>query len=84
MVFLFVLITFEPIWTIFLGFGQIQQSKMAVHNDRHSEIITQFLPHLASSPHNADVKGDIFRRTNYPPSLVVTAFVFSELWRLVS
>ena len=34
---------------------------------RHSEMITQLLHHVTSSPHNAEVKGDIFRR-NYLPS----------------
>ena len=33
------------------------------------------------SPRDADVKGVIFRHTIYPPSLVVIAFIFSELRR---
>ena len=36
---------------------------------------------MTSSPNVADVKGDMFRRTIYPPSLVVIAFIFSELRR---
>ena len=44
-------------------------------------MITQLLRHVTSSSHDADVKGDIFRRTIYPPSLVVIAFIFSELQR---
>ena len=54
---------------------------MADQDGRHSEMITQLLRHVKSSPHDADVKGDIFRRTIYPPSLVVIAFIFSELRR---
>ena len=49
MVFLFVLITFEPILDGFFGgFGQIQKSKMAVQDDRHSEMITQLYCHVTS------------------------------------
>ena len=47
-VFLFVLITFEPILDGFGGFGQIQKSKMADQDDRHSELITQLLRHVTS------------------------------------
>ena len=52
---------------------------MADQDGPHSEMITQLLRHVASSPHDADVKGDIFRRTIYPPSLVVIAFISSVL-----
>ena len=45
----------------------------------HSEMITQLLRHVTPSRRDADIKGDIFRRTIYPPSLVVIAFIFSEL-----
>ena len=54
---------------------------MADQDGRHSEIITQLLRHVTSSPHDVEVKGDIFRRTIYPPSVVVIAFIFSELRR---
>ena len=55
---------------------------MADQDGRHSEMITQFLRHLTSSPHDGDCKGDIFRLSIYPPSLVVIAFnIFSELRR---
>ena len=54
---------------------------MADQDGRHSEIITQLLRHVTPSRHDADVKGDIFRRTIYPPSLVIIAFIFSELRR---
>ena len=37
---------------------------------------------MTSSPHGADVKGDIFKYTTYPPSLVVIAFIFLELRRV--
>ena len=59
----------------------MQKSKMADQDGRHSEMITQLLRHVTSSPHDADVKGDIFRHTIYPPSLVlvVIALIFSEL-----
>ena len=62
--------------TVFLSFGQIHKSKMA----DHSEMTTQLLCHVTSRPHDADAKGDIFRRTIYPPSLVIIAFIFLELW----
>ena len=46
---------------------------MADQNGRHSEMVTQLLRHVTSQPHNADVKGDIFRHSTYPPSVVVIA-----------
>ena len=52
---------------------------MADQDGRHSEMITQLLRHVTSSPYDADVRRDIFRRTIYPPSLVVIVFIFSEL-----
>ena len=80
MTFLFVLITFEQILDVFFcGFGHIQKSKMADQDSRHSEMIMQLLRHVTSPPHDADVKGDIFRRTIHPRSLVVITFIFSEL-----
>ena len=48
MVFLFVLITFEPILDGFIGFGQIQKSKMADQDGRHSEMIKLLLSHVTS------------------------------------
>ena len=54
---------------------------MADQDGRHSKMIMQLLRHVTSSPHDGDVKGDIFRRNIYPPSLVVIAFIFSELGR---
>ena len=54
---------------------------MADQDSRHSEMIRQLLYHVTLSPHDLDVKGDIFRRTIYPPSVVVIAFIFSELRR---
>ena len=55
--------------------GQIQKSKLADHPD----MITKLSRYVTSPPHDADVKGDIFRHTIYPPSLFVTAFIFSRL-----
>ena len=60
----------------------LDKSKMADQDGRHSEMITQLLRHVTSQPHDVDVKGDIFRHTIYPPSLVVIAFIFSELRRV--
>ena len=54
---------------------------MADQDGRHSEMITQLLRHVESSPHDTDVKGDSFRRTIYPPSLFVIALILSELRR---
>ena len=44
---------------------------MADQDFGRSETITQLLRHVTSSPHNGDVKGDIFRHTIYPPNVVV-------------
>ena len=52
---------------------------MADPDGRHLEMITQLFRQGTSSSHDVDVKGDIFRRTICPPSLVVIAFIFSEL-----
>ena len=54
---------------------------MADQDGRHSKLNTQILRHVTSSPHDAEVKGDIFRRTIYPPSLAVIAIIFLELRR---
>ena len=56
---------------------------MADQDDRHSEKITQLLRHVTSSLHGADVEGGNFTFTISPPSLVVIAFIFSELRREV-
>ena len=56
---------------------------MADQDGRHSKMITQLLRHVTSSPHDAVVKGDIFRRTIYPPSLAVIAVIFLEVRRWV-
>ena len=58
MVFLFVLINFEPILDVFFfrGFEQIQKSKLADQDGRRSEMITQLLSHGTSLPHDADVR----------------------------
>ena len=74
MVFLFVLITFEPILDGFLRIW----TNPEIQDGRHSEMITQLLRHVTSSPHNADVKGDIFRHTIYPASLVVIVVGVTE------
>ena len=78
MMFLFLLITSDPILG---GFGQIQKSKMANQEGRHSEMVTPLLRHVTSQPANPDVKGDLFRHTIYPSSVVVIAFIFSDLRR---
>ena len=79
MVFLFVLITSEAILEVFGGFEKVQKSKMADQGGHHSLIMTQLLRHVMSLPHNGDLKGETFRRTICPPSLVVIAFLFLEL-----
>ena len=68
-------------WTVFCGFGKIQKSKMADQDGRNSDMNTQLLRHVTSSPHDTDAKGDIFRRAIYLPSLVVIASIFLELQR---
>ena len=52
---------------------------MAGQDGCHSDIMTQLLCHVTSSLRDADLKGDIFRRAIYPPSLLVIAFIFSVL-----
>ena len=42
---------------------------MADQDGHHSEMITQMLRHATSSAHHHQRKGDITRRTMYPPSL---------------
>ena len=54
---------------------------MADQDGRHSDMITQLLRHITTSPHDGDAKGDIFRRIIYFKSLVVIAFIFWELRR---
>ena len=49
------------------GFGQIWKSKMADRDGCHLEMITQFLRYVTSFAHDADVTGDISRRSIYPP-----------------
>ena len=36
---------------------------------------------MTSSLPVADLKGNIFRHTIYPPSLIVIAFIVAKLWR---
>ena len=79
MLFLFNLITSESILGGFLSFGKIQKSKMADQDGPHSDMISSLLWCVTSSPHDVYAKGDIFRLTICPPSLVVIAFIFSEL-----
>ena len=78
-----VFIRYNCLWsqfrTVFWGFGQIQKSKMADQYGRYSEMGIQLLCHVTSSPHNANIRGDIFRHTIYPPSVVIIAFILSEL-----
>ena len=52
---------------------------MADQDGRHSDMITKLLRHVTSQPHDTDAKGDISRRTIYPPSLFVIALIFSGL-----
>ena len=52
---------------------------MADRDGHHSEMITQLFRHVTSSPHDADVKGDIFRRNIHSESRAGIAFIFSEL-----
>ena len=75
MMLLLVLITWDSILRDFLTFW----TNPEIQDSRHSEMITQLLRHVTSSPRDEDVKGDIFIRTIFPPSLVVIAFIFSEL-----
>ena len=55
---------------------------MADQDGLHSAMNTQLLRHVTLSPHDVDVKGDIFRRAMYPPSLVVIAstYILGVTW----
>ena len=55
---------------------------MADQYGRHSDIMTQLLRHVASPSLDADVEGNIFRRTIYPPSVVVIALIFFSVNRV--
>ena len=79
MVFLFVLITFEPILEVFLRFWtnpEIQDGGPRWPPFKNDYPIITSCDVISSY---VDVKGDIFRHTNFPPSLAVIAFIFSEL-----
>ena len=41
---------------------------MVDQDGRHSDMMLQLLHYVTSSPYDADVKGDIFRPSIYPPS----------------
>ena len=69
MMFIVVSITFEPILDGFLRFWTDSE----IQDGRHSEMITQLLRHMTSSPHDAGVKRDILRHTIYLPSVAVIA-----------
>ena len=80
MVFLFVLIAFDPILDDFFRIwtnSEIQDGGPRWPPFRNDYTI------ITSSFHDADVKRDIFRRTMYLPSLVVIAVIFSELRTLI-
>ena len=51
---------------------------MANQYGHHSKMIMQLLRAMTSSPGVGDVKGDTCRRSIYPPSLIVIAFIFWE------
>ena len=81
MVFLFVLITSEPISDGYLSFWtspEIQDGgPRCTPFGNYYAIITSYdvIPSSGGS-----VKGDIFRNTIYLPSLFVIAFIYSDLW----
>ena len=64
---------------VFSGSRHISKSKMADQDVRQSGMIAQLLCYVTSPRHVADIKGEIFRRTTYHPSLVGIAFIFSKL-----
>ena len=55
---------------------EIQKSKMADPQYGNNDLITR---HMASSARNADLKGDIFRRTVYFLNLAVIAYILSNV-----
>ena len=52
---------------------------MADQDGRHSEIVAQLLRHVTSQPHDMDAKGDIFRHTTYPPSVIAIVLILGDL-----
>ena len=54
---------------------------MADQYGRCLEIMTKFPRHVTSSAHDADLKGNYFRRIIHPQSSIAVAFIFSELDR---
>ena len=79
-VYLFIFISFWLFWTVLGGFGEIYKSKMADQCGRRLEI-NYFPRHVTSSAHDADLKGNNFRRTIHPQSFIVVTSIFSELDR---
>ena len=49
---------------------------MADQYGRRLEIMTQFPRDVTSSTHDADLKGNRFRRTIHPQSFIAVAFIF--------
>ena len=54
---------------------------MADQDGRPSEIISQLIRHVTSSPRDVDINADIFRGTIYPPSLIDIASIILGLRR---
>ena len=81
MVFLLILVTFKPILDDFLRFWKNPEIQDGRHPDVYYAFMTHLLRHMMSSPHDSEIKGDNCRLNLYPPSLVVIAFIFSELHR---
>ena len=80
--FLFVSITFDLILGDFFEvLVKSRNPRWQKKDGCHSEMIMQLLRQVTSLLHDLDGKGDIFRCTICPPSLVVIAFIFSELWK---
>lgn len=65
--------------TLFKGSRKIKRSKMEDPRGPSFEYMVQFLWHMTSLSHVADLKGNIIRRNICPLSFVVIALIFSEL-----
>ena len=76
MVFLVVLITFEPILDGF--FEILEKSRNPRWRTKMSSIKNGYAIIKSCDVITSDVRGDIFRCTFYPPRLIVITFILSE------
>ena len=72
----FILVTFHSILELSRKFGEISEVAAIT---RHHVIVMVLLRHMTSLLPVLDLKGNIFGRTIYPPSLIVRALILATL-----